>query len=184
MPTWAIVTLVLGTSAISSVLTFLITKMQVRHSDKRFEKELQRQRDAESQQRKWEVRSAPLLKLREELAYMAAMQNEVVDAAHSAYEEVGATTKQTKDRLDKALSRWDTYMASKNPLQSWYIQYDVELFNKVSEITTDYRRAYENVWKSGELKVAELEEATRDSNKIWLKVIELQELINKRLEEL
>ncbi|HUT96881.1 MAG TPA: hypothetical protein VMW60_02050 [Dehalococcoidales bacterium] len=147
-------------------------------------KQLKQQSELDSRHWKREVRGKPLLKLRDELAYMAAMQNEVVDAAHSAYEGVGVTTEQTKDRLDKALSRWDTYMANKNPLQSWYIQYNVELFNKVSEIKTDYRRAYENVWKSGELKVAELEEATRDSNKIWPKVIELQELINKRLEEL
>ena len=40
METWAIVTLVLGTSAVSALLTFFITKMQVRHSDRRFEREL------------------------------------------------------------------------------------------------------------------------------------------------
>ena len=81
METWAIVLLVLGTSAISSLLTFYITKMQVSHSDNRFEKELKRAREAESRQRRWEVRSVPLLKAREELALIATMQNRITNAA-------------------------------------------------------------------------------------------------------
>ncbi len=147
-------------------------------------KQLKQQSELDSRHWKREVRSKPLFKLRDELAYMAAMQNEVVDAARSAHEGVGVTTQQTKDRLDKALSRWDTYMASRNPLQVWYMQDDAELFSKVSDINKAYLKAYDNLWKSGELKVAEIEGATRDAQKIWPKVIELQELINKRLEKL
>jgi len=68
METWVIVTLVLGASAISSLLTFFITKMQVSHSDKRLEKQLESAREADYRQRKREVRGEPLLKLRVELA--------------------------------------------------------------------------------------------------------------------
>ena len=64
METWAIVTLVLGTSTVSALLTFFITKMQVRHSDTRLEKELERAREADYRQRRQEVKSEPLVTLK------------------------------------------------------------------------------------------------------------------------
>ncbi len=78
METWAIVTLVLGASAISSLLTFFITKMQVRHSDERLEKELARQREADYHQWQRKVRSEPLLKLRDALAIMTTRLHTLV----------------------------------------------------------------------------------------------------------
>lgn len=45
METWAIVLLVLGSNIIIALSTFFATKMQVSHSDKRFDKELERARE-------------------------------------------------------------------------------------------------------------------------------------------
>jgi len=72
METWAIVTLVLGTSAISALLTFFITKMQVSHSDERLTKQLGSARETAYRERRREVKGEPLLRLRDELAGMAA----------------------------------------------------------------------------------------------------------------
>ena len=184
MPTWAIVTLVLGSSAISALLTFCITKMQVRHSDQRLEKELQRQREAASKQRRWEVRSVPLLKLREELAYMAAIQNEVVGAARREHDSIGDAKQQAWTRLKEAMDDWDAYRTKGNLLKSKFLQYDKELFTKVTDITENYIKAYESISKAEELEIAKVENAARDAKQVWPKVIEIQELINKRLEEL
>jgi hypothetical protein len=171
-------------AAIVALSTLGATWLQNRHSSKRFETELKKTKEADLRQRRWEVRSKPLFDLRDELAHMAALQNEVVDAARKMQGEVDVNRKQAEARLKKALQNWDAYRAEGNLLKSKFIQSDAELFGKVSAITKDYIRAYENVWKSGELKIAELKEAENDSNKIWPKVMEVQELINKKLEEL
>ena len=175
MPTWAIVTLVLGTSAISSVLTFLITKIQVRHSDKRLEKELQRQRDAESRQSRWEVRSEPLLKLRAELAYMAAMLNRAISIADGLKTLTSEDKARAEEELEKAGKDWNDYFASRfnNVI---FIQSDEELFNKVREIKGNYVTLLEDFMQQ--------RTTVKTQREIWPMVLELQELLNKRLEEL
>ena len=174
METWAIVTLVLGASAISALLTFFITKMQVNHSDKRFEKEHERAVVMYHRERRREVRGEPLLKLRAELARMATTQNLVLSAARGG----------SADQLKKALDDWNNYRASGNLSQTLFLQYDVELFNKVNEIQEKYLAHYENIMQCNDLNEAEREEAVRPLEKIWPKVVEVQSLINKELEEL
>ena len=46
METWAIIVLVLGLSVVSASLTFLLMKRRASHSDRRFEKEFERAREA------------------------------------------------------------------------------------------------------------------------------------------
>lgn len=99
---------------------------------------------------------------------MAAKQNAVVSAAREG----------SADELKKALGDWDNYMASGNLPQTLFLQYDVELFNKVNELQKNYVARYYNIVPSEQVNAMEQEEA------IWPKVIEIQELINKRLEEL
>lgn len=184
METWAIVALVLGSSAISALLTFFITKMQVRHSDRRLEKELERAREADRVQRRREVRSEPLLKLRNELARMATMQNRVVIVAQRQYTRIGDAEEKAKKELQEAVDDWNAYLASPDFTVTLFIQYDTELVNKVKEIQGDYIAFYNNIMRSKELKTTEREEAMRPTEKIWPKVIEAQSLINNLLEEL
>ena len=68
METWAIVAIVLGTNLITNLLTWFLTNRQLTHFDKRLEKQLQAQSESDRCQRRREVRSEPLLKLRTELA--------------------------------------------------------------------------------------------------------------------
>ncbi len=114
METWAIVTLVLGASAISSLLTFVITKMQVSHSDKRLEKQLERAREVDNRQRRWEVRGEPLLKLRTELAHMACKYEKLVDAAKKLSRSPNITHEEEEKILAEVIDEDTIYMASGN----------------------------------------------------------------------
>ena len=156
MEAWVTVAVAL----IVALSTLGATFLQNRHSTKRFEKELERAREADYRERKREVRGEPLIRLRDELARMAAKQNKVASDAFG----------DSAEQLEKAINDWNNYLASGNLLQTLFLQYDVELFNKVNEIQKKYIAYYKNT--------------ERPSEKIWPKVIEVQELINKRLEEL
>jgi len=184
METWAIVTLVLGTSAVSALLTFFITKMQVRHSDKRLEKELERARETDYHQRRWEVRGEPLLKLRNELARMAVKQDRVVASAHKLHTRFGMTEEEAKAQLKENVDDINAYLASGDFHQTLFMQDDTELVNKVDEIITDYRASYIDAMYYKELKATELGEAMKVFERNKTRIIEVQELINKRLEEL
>jgi len=179
METWAIVTLVLGSSAVSALLTFFITKMQVSHSDKRLEMELERAREADERRRRWEVRSVPLLKLRHELAQMATKQNKVVVAAHEIQDSNGLARKQAEENLQKAQDDWITHTRNGDLLRSLFTQYDTELCQKVLKVSVDYETSYNTI-----MHVEDIQEASALSEEIWPEVTEVQGLINRKLEEL
>ena len=103
METWAIVTLVLGASAISSLLTFFITKMQVSHSDKRLEKQLERAREVDKRERRWEVYGKPLRGLKTELTSMASKLDRLVKTAYHSH---GMVTEQAKEEFERAKGDW------------------------------------------------------------------------------
>ena len=136
---------------------------------------------SEIDSRTWrrEVRSKPLLKLREELAYMASMQNRIIDLANEQRTRDDEAKEKVSIKLQDAFEDWDTYLARRDLVQTLFVQYDSELFNKVYEIQESYIACYYKF-----LNKAEQEEAIKSWGKTWPKVIEAQELINKRLEEL
>ena len=184
METWVIVTLVLGASAISALLTFFITKMQVRHSDRRFERELERAREADYHQRRWEVRGEPLLKLRAELTRMATKQDRLVASAHKLHTRFGMTEEEAKKQLQENVDDINTYLASGDFSQALFMQYDTELINKVEEILKDYRASYIDAMYYKDLKATELGKAMEVFERNKTRIIEVQSLVNKRLEEL
>ncbi len=185
METWAIVTLVLGTSAISSLLTFLITKMQVSHSDKRLEKQLESAKEADYRQRRREIRGEPLLKLRAELARMANKQDKLIAAASRQHTRIGGgTDEEAKRELQGAADDWNAYLASGDFAQTLLIQYDKDLVNQVEEIRKDYQKSYFYHLYYQQMDAEKLTEAMKVFEMNRNKIVEVQELINKRLEEL
>ena len=193
METWAIVTLVLGTSAISSLLTFFITKMQVSHSDARLAKQLERAREADYQQRQREIRSEPLFKLRTELANMACKYEKLVDTARKLSNSSDITYEKTEKLLEEAIDEDTIHMASGNLQQILNIQYDTEIITRVNSIRdtylllVEYAPDYENLETMGIndfLRTKGLKDFREISGNVKNKILEVQELINKRLEEL
>jgi len=184
METWAIVALVLGASAISALLTFFITKMQVRHSDKRLEMELERAREADERRRRWEVRGEILLRLRSELAIMAVKLDDLVASAQRTHTRLGGTQEEVEEKLHKAVDDWNTYLANGGMAQTLFIQYDTELVNRVEEIRKDYQQAYFHNLNFRDSNAEDMKEAFNIFEKNKARIIKAQALINRKLEEL
>ncbi len=184
METWAIVTLVLGTSALSALLTFFITKMQVRHSDKRLEKQLGRAEEVDSRERRRGVRGEPLLKLREELAIMAVKLEDLVASAQRTHTRFGGTQEEADKKLRKAVDDWNAYLANGGMAQTLFIQYDTELVNRVEEIRKDYQQAYFHNLNFRDSNAEDMKKAFNIFKKNEASIIEAQALINRKLEEL
>ena len=182
MVDWVTVVLVLGSNAITALSTFFVTKYRESRLDRRFSVELQvaqqrelKARNRELQERRREVRGEPLLKLRAELARMAAKRDRLLvsrDRMQSLArkQHIDMTEEEAKGELQEAENDWNAYQLSGDLAQILFLQCDRELVDKVEEIRRDS-------W----LSIADAE-GVRLRNKN--KVIEAQELINKRLEEL
>jgi len=191
METWATVALVLGSNIIIALATFFTTKYQVSHSDRRFQVELQiaQQRDIqainrEARERRREIRSEPLLKLRNELARMANKQDKLVAAASRQHTRIGGTNEEAKGELQAAIEDWNAYVVSGDFAQTVLIQYDTDLVNQTEEIRQDYQKSYFYHLYYQQMDAEKLLEAMKVFERNRTKIVEVQELINKRLEEL
>jgi len=142
-------------------------------------KQLEQRNKIDSRQRKREVRSEPLLKLGAELAVMAAKLERLGAAVYKLHGKSDITVEEAKERLKEAQTDWNTHVASGDLSQTLFLQYDAELVNKTKEILADF---FVNAHRL--LDVKRLEEAKEVLERNRTRIIEVQELINKRLEEL
>ena len=179
METWTTVAIAL----IVALSTLSATFIQNRYSNKRFERELQRAREADYRERRREVRGEPLLKLRDELTRMAAKQERAVAAAHSQHTRFGITEEEAKKELQEAADDWNTYLHSGALQQILFLQYDTELINNVKEILLDYSASYDDMLSYKKTKATELGKAREVLERNKARIIEVQALINKLLEE-
>jgi len=166
------------------LFSYLGIKKQIGHSDKRLEKELARAREENQQKRRWEVRGQPLLELRAELARMGNKQDKLVSAAHRQLVVIGGTEEERKKELQGAVDDWNDYMASGDYGQTLFMQYDIELINKAVEILKDYQESYFSAVYYKQASAEELKKSMKVFERNKVRIIEVQELINKRLEEL
>ena len=199
---WAIVALVVGTNLVTALLALLGTRKQLEHSGKRLERQLEAQRETDSKERRWQVRSQPLLELRAELARMAFKQHRLAEVSHQQYtvgrlyawSKNNIMEEQLQQALQKAVSNWEIYEDSGDLQRALFMQYDHELICKVEEILNLYQSVYlrvksrSNAWvprdaqpQSDEAFVSENRSKISEAE---VKITEVQELINKRLEEL
>ena len=184
METWAILVLVIGLNIITVFASYLLTKMQVSHSDKRLEKELERARVMYQRERRREVRGEPLLKLREELAIMAVKLEDLVASAQRTHTRFGGTQEEADKKLHKAVDDWNAYLANGSMAQTLFIQYDTELVNRVEEIRKDYQQAYFHNLNFRDSNAEDMKKAFNIFEKNKARIIEAQALINRKLEEL
>lgn len=159
-------------------------KKQVEHSDKRFEKELARAREESQQKRQWAVRSEPLLKLRTELANMACKYEKLVDTARKLSNGSDITYEETEKLLEEAIDEDTIHMASGNLQQILNIQYDTEIITRVNSIRNTYLLLVEYALEFKKLRAEERKFSRELSQEIETSIPEVQELINKLLEEL
>lgn len=136
--------------------------------------QLKQQKDVNNIEWRHKVRSEPLLKLRNELAVIATKSDKVVYVSREYQKSIGTPGEEkAKKEQQDVLHDWHIYAGSGILRQIILIQYDKELVKKVNEIVEHYVESYDATTQGEELAV-----------KTWPIVIEVQELINKRLEEL
>ena len=118
-------------AVIVALSTLGATLIRDRFSAKRFERELERARQADYGQRRWEVRSEPLLRLRDELALMAVKESKVTGAAYAQHLLKDVKPKEELDRrLQEATKNRDDYLESGILQQVINMQTDEELINR------------------------------------------------------
>ena len=176
METWTTVAIAL----IVALSTLSATFIQNRYSNKRLEKELERAREVDDRQRRREVEGEPLLKLRNELARMAAKRDRLLAARdrslafpHKQRTQLDMTEEDAERELQESRNDWNAYLASLRLPEILFLQYDTELINKVEEIRRDLSGWASFLTDAGNI---------RKENKA--RVIEVQALINKLLKEL
>lgn len=186
METWATVVIVLGTNLITSLSTWFLTNRQLKHSDKQLERQLEAQRVANQHNRRWDVRSQSLLKLRAELARMAQKLQRLVDLATQVIEGVNPNPDKTLKDLEKAAKDWDAYISGGEFYQAIHMQYDNELQAETHKILLDYQSAYSGVmayWLGGNAD-EKLREARAVIQRNAARIPAVQSKINELLEEL
>jgi hypothetical protein len=190
METWAIVVLVVGTNLGTAVLALLGIKKQLKHSDKRFAKELEAGREADEHNRRWVVRSQPLLELRAELASMAEKFEGMVDMATQIIEGMDIEGDKKVEFLERAVKGWDEYYASGKFYQAVHMQYNFELKREAHWILLDYESAYLGLAPSmaGGEADEKMHEAKREAIDViqrnTARISEVQSKINELLEGL
>ena len=185
---WAIVALVVGTNLVTALLALLGTRKQLEHSDKRLEKQLEAQREADQHNRRWDVRSRPLLELRAEIARMAEKLEKIVGYATQVQVIDGVPLESDENFKDagKALEDWNAYIDSGEFYRVEHIQYEHELEAEAHRILSDYNLAYLGVvafWR-GESTEEEIRKAEAAITRNAKRVSALQSRINGLLEEL
>ncbi len=183
-----VITLVLGSNFIIAVATFLTTflttKMQIKNAAKQFDKEFEKAIVTYQRERRREVRSEPLLKLRNELALMAVKLDNLVASAQRTHTRMGGTDEEAQKELQEAANDWNSYLKNGGLTQTLFMQYDPELVNRVEEIRKDYQQSYFYHIHFERADSKNLLEAMKVFERNKARIIEVQELINKRLEEL
>lgn len=162
---------------LGGVFSYWGIKTQVAHSDKRFEKEQEKAIEEAQRKRKWEVRSKPLLQLRDELAVMASLQNRIADLAYKAKSPYDDEKRRAEEEMDHALNEWRSYGLVF--VKTIFMQFDQELYDKVYEIQNKYIEKYRKI-----ISETDREKAIKSFPSLIPKILEAQELVNRKLEEL
>ena len=184
MEPWAIVTLVLGTNAIVSAFSYYITRIQVNSANKRFEKQLERDAQLYKRERRREVRSEPLFKLRAELARMSNKQETVISTLDLQHTRFGMTEEEAREHLEEDTKDWNEYVRTGTWQQAVFALDDKELIEKAVDLSNAYSQSYldAKIWL--ELKAEEIQQARQAREKNRERLAEIQSLISERLEEL
>ena len=145
--------------------------------------QLKQRNEIDSRTWRRNIRSEPLLKLRAELAIMASKLDKLVKAAYHSH---GMATEQAKEEFERAKNDWGSYLASDDLSQVLFILDDQEIIDLVKKARDEYLDSYnELTFYREELTAVEVGEFARaPEEKIRSEIINIQALINKRLEEL
>lgn len=147
-------------------------------------KQLKQQREADSRQWRRNIRSEPLLKLRDDLAIMASELDILIATSQAQSQQQFAKDSDKYIKLQQIYDKWEKYRTSGDFLKTLHLQYDVDLLKAVNTIKGDYLLLFEYALDYGQLKKDERKSFRELSEKISKAMPFAQEQICKRLEGL
>ena len=182
METWATVTIVLVSYSIIAASSYLVGRLQANSADKRLEMQLKSQRETDRTERRREVRSEPLLKLRAELARMAAMHRNLI---RINLEFAGRGNRKGEEaEVQRAVEAWQKHVDSGEWEQVLFALDDTELIDMASEVRNDYIESWIAAEHWEDLDLSEKGRVRHALEANNPKLARIQSLINQRLEEL
>jgi len=147
-------------------------------------RQLKQRNEIDSRQWQRKVRSEPLLKLRHELAQMATKLKMLVIDTRGQHYRSDITGEEKSKELERAVEDLKVYGTSGDFLLTLNLQYDTELIKLVENIEGSYMLLFEYALDYKDLKPDELKTFREISRNTKNKIPEVQEAINKILEEL
>lgn len=147
-------------------------------------KQLRQQREMDSCQWRRGVRSEPLLKLRTELAIMASKLKMLVIDTRGQHYRSNITEEERNKEFERAVENLKVNLENGDFLQALNLQYDAELLHMMDHLTSSYSLLFTYALHYESLSLDLRKEFNKIYQEIEAKIPEVQELINKRLEEL
>lgn len=178
MADWAQVVLVVGPAAVTGLTGYFIAHQQNRSAHKRLELQLNDAREREERQRKRDVRSAPLLALRKEVATMAETLGSFFSAGDLSVTAIGKSSEHLNPVRQAIYERALEYCQNGTFDQAILQLTDADIVSKAREIHVEYMAL--------SYKVVPEPDSYNDILAalpgIRAKIIQLQQLINQHLE--
>ena len=115
---------------------------------------------------------------------MATKLSMLVTDTRSQHYRSNITEEEKNKELERAVEDLEAYLANGDLLQALNLQYDAELLELVEKIQNDYLLLFEYALDYKNLEREELSSFRKISQSIRNKILDTQELINKRLEDL
>ncbi|MBI4339276.1 MAG: hypothetical protein HY680_04920 [Chloroflexi bacterium] len=166
MADWAQVALVIGPAAVTGLTGYFVARQSNHAAERRLKLQLDDVRGREERQRRREARSAPLLAFRAEAA-----------TAANLLDQVGSSLNRNRsDLVTFWTKKWDEWAASGGFGSARFQLSDPELINRAYQVHQAFTEAIANS--------RDTENWDKIASSAGHQVQELQELINKRLEEL
>lgn len=127
---------------------------------------------------KWirEVRSEPLLAFRRELARMAQKYVVVIEVAQMQHTRIGMSEEKAREILQAVGTDWNSYMSSGSYTQAMFELDDQDIIDKAQHLWQQLAEAY--------VKATDVHLVFGELGTIRTGVVEIQKLINQRLQEL
>jgi len=171
MEWWATVILVIGSNIVIGAVSIFTTRMQIDHSHKQWFREL---------------RSEPLIKLKNELATVAAKYDNVL-AAYSQLVNGSIPVEQAGKSLVQNSEDFLNYARISEWKQTLFLIYDSDIKTEVDKVLEDYRKSTDTLLSTKQIDSSNKtvwQEALKVAGRNNTRIEQIQSMLDKKLGEL
>jgi PIN domain nuclease of toxin-antitoxin system len=172
------------TSTVVALAAIATSWWQISRSEKQFERRLEREREVDQKAWRRKVRSEPLIEYRAELARMATKFDRILMAAQAQHTRPALSDDEVHKIYEEARSEWTRYAEEGGWTKTLLTLDDPRLVDKLKTIIDDYRQSWIVHMNYQRFSADKLAEAMQVYDRNGTRIVELQGLINQKLEEL